>query len=670
MVKVIIQSVIYLMLLVPAILFGQHNQRRKPDMKTIFTKASENFKKALAESKTFNKINAQRITNVLDYTQIPVDARIPGQFEENQAVAITWQYLYDADYNATNVVADETNPLGKIACSLAEKIQLSNAKVIIRVKAATDSIAVKNIMIARGTPLTNYSFYVHPIDSFWDRDSGPISFYYGEQDNIGMIDMDYYTLAAVVDNSGNVNTDFATINASGRINDDLIPVVLGTKFGYPVYKTPLNDEGGNIISDGLGKFWGSDGTRAFNTQVQDGTPFGQPGISLYANYPLTTQTDFNTLFTNSFKINSHLETEVFSCDGGTGHIDIYAKLLDENNLILADYAPAINHTDYAKWNANLLLLQNTVDSNGKPMTIRLVPMPRIANGSVQTECEIAPLTSAPDQRTYVNGIFVNKNYLMPIQSDPSNPIPSDVAAIAAFQIAMPGYTISPINFSSFMGFGGALHCITMQIPAENPVFIRHNALTGNQPLLSTYPLDTFIKNKSGLASKFIYYRKSGQTTWIALPLNAGTTANNYTASIPGTGFANGDIIEYFIEATSNNGKTISKPFTAREGGFYKFTIGGNLASNRFDVTTNFALSLYPNPNNGSFTLPISLDSQKNISIEIFDTLGRTIFSKKMELNSGLTLNEIDLQSIGNAGVYIVKTTANGVLLKNQRLVIK
>jgi agmatine/peptidylarginine deiminase len=633
-------------------------------MQKISLKAIENFKKALAEGKTQKKSNIQlRNSTVLEYTDLPFDARVPGQFEENQAIAMTWQYTFNPDFSLSDIPADPNVPNGRTACDLAEKIQQANAKVIIRVKAAVDSTTVKNIMIARGTPLTNYSFYVHPIDSFWDRDSAPISFYYGQQDNIGMIDMDYYTFAAIEDNMNNVSTDFAAINANGRINDDNIPIALGAKFGYPVYHTPLNDEGGNIISDGLGTFWGSDGTRKNNTTTIDLT---DPTMTLFPNYPLTTQLQYNSLFLNSFKLNNNVEAQVFSCDGGTGHIDIYGKLIDENNFALADYTPAINHTDFNEWTANLQMFQGLLDSNSKPITIHLLPMPRIANGGIQTECELASPDFA-DQRTYVNGIFVNKSYIMPMQSDPSNPIPSDVAAITAFQQAMPGYTILPINVDWMFGTGGALHCITMQIPAENPVFIRHKAITGNVTLIPSIVIEAQIKNKSGLASQFVYYKKSTSSTWIALPMTP-TFVGYYTASIPTAGFIAGDIIQYFIEATSNNGKTITKPFVAREGGYNKFTITGALGVGSFDNETNFTLGAYPNPTNGSFTLPISVDDNRKVSIEISDLLGRIVYSNKSELNKGLHLQEINLDKA--TGVYIIKTTIDNTISKTQKLVKK
>ncbi len=655
---------------------AQSGQKRKPDMKQVYSGAIAAFKKALAEGKTSRTGGANLSQNnssstALDYSLLPNDARVPGQFEENQAIMMTWRYPRDPNNgSATDALDLSDTGEGKVAADLATAIQ-QGAKVIIRVKTAQDSTAVKNFMIARGTPLTNYSFYLNGINDWWDRDSAPISFYYGAQDNIGMIDMDYYTLAAVQDQQGNILTDFAAINANSRLFDDAIPEKISQKLGYQLYKTPLNDEGGNIISDGLKSFWGSDGTRTANTTVQNGAIAGlDPSISLYSNYPLPTQSQFNTLFLNSFKINNHIETQRFTCDGGTGHIDIFGKLIDENNLLLADYTLAVNHTDYAKWNANLQLFQGLLDSNGKPITIKLVPMPRLANGNVQVACEefpqAEPGSGIGDQRTYVNGVFVNKNYIMPIMSDPANPIPSDVAAIAAFQQAMPGYNVIPVNASVMYGTGGSLHCITMQIPAENPIFIRHNAKTGNQPL-QPFVINAEIKNKSGLASQFVYYRKSTSTTWIALPM-VSLGSNNYTASIPTTGLVAGDVVHYFIEATSNNGKTRAKPFVAREGGFNKFTVASPLSTGIFNNETNFTLGVYPNPSNGSFTLPISVDDNRSVTIEISDMLGRNVYSSKNQLNRGLHLQEISLNN--SNGVYIIKTTIDNTISKTQRLIIK
>jgi agmatine/peptidylarginine deiminase len=479
-------------------------------------------------------------------------------------------------------------------------------------------------MIARGTPLTNYSFYVHGINDWWDRDSGPISFYYGLQDSIGMVDMDYYTIAALKDSSGNIYNDFNLINSGSRLFDDSIPLKISQKLGYPLYRTPLNDEGGNIISDGLGTFWGSDGTRRSNTTAQS-LPFISD-LEIFANYPLPTQAQFDTLFKKSFGLKGHVESKVFECDGGTGHIDIFGKLVDENTLALVDYSRAVNHPDFANWNTNLAMFKNVKGTNGKPIDINSVPMPLTPSGAFQTDCDTSVLFGTPDQKTYVNGIFVNKNYLMPIQSDATNPNAADKAAMAAFRKAMPGYKIVPVDASTMHGTGGAIHCITMQIPAENPLFIRHTALRGKQPLLSSYDIKADIKNRSGIMDAKVYYRKSGQTQWQSTALSQ-ITEIQFTASLPSTGFALTDTIEYFIEAKSRNGKTMTKPFTAREGGYWRFTLTNSVSTKEEKIAEN--VQIFPNPSTGLFQIQGLDGLNEAVDVSVVSVLGQVISTQKV-----------------------------------------
>jgi agmatine/peptidylarginine deiminase len=630
---------------------GRKIGKREPDFDKILEGASENFNKALKEGKT-QKISDSKFTDknvkVLDYKDLPNDLRVPAQFEEVQAVAMTWIYDGSSNLDASS----------KISADLANAIQ-QNAKVVIRIQKASDAVAIEDIMTKRGTPLKNYTFYVQPINDWWDRDSGPISFYYGSNDDIGFIDMDYTTLEAVIDEKGNILTDYNAINKNARTKDDGIPVALGKKFNYPVYHTRLNNEGGNFITDGLQTMWSSAGTRSKNLKVQS-----EAGKKYYTNYPSLSDADFTTLYMDSYKAKSFVEPIRFTCDGGTGHLDIYSKLINESNLAIVDYAKANQHTDFDSWNKNLLKFKGLKDPFGNPLTIHLLPMPLTSSGQVQVKC-------LEDQRTYINGVYVNKAFIMPIFSDPANPSKSDADAIKAVQKEMAGYKIQPININAMYGLGGAIHCITMQIPAENPIFIRHNAISGSQPLQTEYNINAYIKNKSGLASQNVFYKKSTETSWKSLPL-VSTGSDNYTAKISGSGLAIGDIIEYFIEAKSNNGKTISKPFVAREGGANTFKIGSKtLGINEFDASTNFALSLYPNPAKKAFTLPISLNQSRKVSIEIVDVLGRIVYTKKQELTSGLHLNVIENSSIiNNKGIYIVKVTADSVLISNQRLVIE
>jgi agmatine/peptidylarginine deiminase len=619
--------------------------------KTMVAKRNAQLKENLVTSKV-NSVEADHGSTIMN--QLPPDARFAAQFEENQAIIMTWAYnqVFDSSFNVINLGIYADTLYGKISCDLADAIQ-RNAMVVIRVVSFADTTAILQVMANRGTPLYNYRFYEQASDSWWDRDSGPVCFYFTDQDSIGILDMDYYVYAAIKLDDSTVYTDYNLINEYNRIHDDSIPIAIGKEFGYPVYKTPINNEGGNLIFDGLGATWTSTRTREQNVGsdyliIFDPVTFQisyDSSITTYENYPALNDSEYEQLITDSYKTNYFVEPLTLDCDGGTGHLDIYLKLFDDNKLGIVDYSHAPGHSDYEDWSMNADALKIAKDNNDKPFDISILPMPLTDGDVPQSECEI-------DQRTYINGIFVNKSYIMPVQSDPATGLaPFDQAAVESFRKALPGYTIIPIDSRLMYGTGGALHCITHEIPAENPIFIRHKALTGAQPQQNTFPLTAEVKNKSGIANAKAYFRKAGQTQWQSVNLTA-STANNFNFTLPGNGFANTDTIEYFIEAISNNGKTITKPFTAREGGYWRFHFSNSVATTNPDQVS---MEVFPNPSfDGLFQLTgvNHITSQSDIAVS--NLIGQTILLQKASNST------IDLRA-QPAGVYFVNIKHNGIL---------
>ena len=62
-------------------------------------------------------------------------------------------------------------------------------------------------------------------------------------------------------------------------------------------------------------------------------------------------------------------------------------------------------------------------------------------------------------------------------------------------------------------------------------------------------------------------------------------------------------------------------------------------------------SLYPNPNNGNFNIQFNSTSSKDISLEVFDMRGRSVYTNSYK-NNGLFNENIQLNSI-QSGVYLV-----------------
>ena len=140
--------------------------------------------------------------------------------------------------------------------------------------------------------------------------------------------------------------------------------------------------------------------------------------------------------------------------------------------------------------------------------------------------------------------------------------------------------------------GGAIHCITMQIPAENPVLFLHPSVDGVQPALSKYHIIAKITNKSGISYAVCKYRKNGGA-WKQVLLK--DSAGYFIGDITSGGMTATDKIDYYLAALTVNGKTAYKPITAPEG-FYTITTTTLTDADRI-AATEYLFKAYPNPAN-------------------------------------------------------------------------
>ena len=101
---------------------------------------------------------------------------------------------------------------------------------------------------------------------------------------------------------------------------------------------------------------------------------------------------------------------------------------------------------------------------------------------------------------------------------------------------------------------------------------------------------------------------------------------------------------------------------------YYNTVASQFATNVLS-NENFEFkdfSLYPNPNNGSFKISFTPETNDEINIQVFDISGRNIYDKKFQ-NSGLFDQEIVLSKL-QSGMYIV-TIQNGENKTVKRIMI-
>ena len=596
----------------------------------------------------------------------------PGEWEEVQAIVVTPYYTYEpaesqgsgywmADplvtgyaqyykYNygqwieqgvgAYRAVMDTTSSFSRVAFYLMDAIQMGGAQAWVRVENFADTTAVLTHLQTMGLRHNNVRFLEGPGNSFWYRDCGPICFYYGEGDTVGMLDFEYYP---------------------GRALDDSLPVFIERQFGLPNFTTMIEWEGGNCLVDGAGMVLSSDAIYGNNSDT-----YGQltwdgvnPNTITYSQKPSLTNAKVKDSLHALIGPRATYILPAFKYDGGTGHVDLYADMVDENHFIFSQMPDAYsNWYDYKVGKKNMDSLCSYQSYFGDNYRCNFIPFPSQNNGSNFTS-----QTQYDNQftRTYSNHTFVNDLIIQPCFSTVgADGMPSsawDRANIEELKKAYPGYTIYCVDVREFDGSGGAIHCITKQIPAEHPVRILHNNLhgnTGNAYTTTGAPISAEITNVDGIASAKVVYRIN-EGSWNEVALTAGAN-NTYTAQLPTSGQLSGEytLVEYYISATSNAGKTITKPMTAHQGGYFKFYLGNNpnppVAIETVDAEQRFG-QFFPNPATDEAHMVIDLAGGENYQVTIVDQSSRTVHTSTLQAAGSIvyTINASRLAS----GIYTV-----------------
>ena len=329
-------------------------------------------------------------------------------------------------------------------------------------------------------------------------------------------------------------------------------------------------------------------------------------------------------------------------------------------------------TDYKTAAKNIDTLCSYASVFGNGFKKHYIPFPCTNNGGY-----FASQTNYNNNftRTYSNHTFVNNVIVQPCFSAVTNGQPSaewDRLRIDSVRAAYPGYTIYPIDVRSFDGSGGAIHCITKQIPADNPVRILHPSITGNTEDAyqgTNAPITATITNKSGIQSVKVVYRANGGS-WQEATLTAGAD-NSFSGSIPtSTMTSNGEgytTVEYYISATSNNGKTITKPMTASQGGCYTFYLGHNPAVGINAAEEETFGQFYPNPAADHSSIEISLKGSEQYEVLIVDLMGRIAHRSTLNAQGDIIYN-VNTSKLGNGIYNVVFQNKNERVIR--RLVVK
>jgi MYXO-CTERM domain-containing protein len=358
-----------------------------------------------------DQYDTYRTTNIAKFsiTKEPASAfRTPAEFEQSQTYLLTWpdgiSAGEDAMYSGMVKAALGSLPVTLAYIDAAHKTSLEN-----KLKAA-------GVAAADLADPSKVIWWQHSFDSQWARDFGPLG------------------IASVV-TAGNPKLSFVDFRYyHPRIHDDEIPSDLAKAWGINVFRPDLDFEGGNFMNTGDGLCAATKGVLWYNLQ------FSQSAIEdIFTKYLACKKTIFPQPLNGE----------------ETTHIDMFSKFLSATKVIVGEYTATQDATNKAILDADANLFATTPNGAGATVSALRIPMPNKGSQGGYTVW-----------RTYTNSQALNagtkKTMLVPVYSDETT---QEAAALNVYKNNLTGWDVVGIDSKAMIPYGGAFHCVVMQIPA-------------------------------------------------------------------------------------------------------------------------------------------------------------------------------------------------------------
>ncbi len=413
---------------------------------------------------------------------------------------------YQASFRATDPPVGPVRPVAEfeptshvmvrypLGIPVALVAHLSNAtEVICLVSSTSQQNSATTSFSSGGVNMDKVTFMRVSTDSYWTRDYAPW-FIIDGNDEFAVMDFVYNR---------------------PRPLDNQIPQYFANQEDYPYYAMPLQQTGGNYMTDGINIV--AQTTLVYN----ENSSLGQTGVNNIMQQYMGAEVFYGIPDPN----NTYID-----------HIDCWGKFLAPDKVLVRSVP-----TSHAQYNAieqaaNYFATRNC--AWGYPWKVYRV--------------------NTPQNQPYSNSLIVNKKVFVPTMNSSH-----DAAALDVYRDALPGYEVIgvPGAYMTPWESTDALHCRTHEIPDREMLYISHQPLWGEQGLDEVFSINAQIKAYSGQplygdSLKVVY--KVNRREWQAELLQE--LGNGDFTTMLG-GFAPGDTIRYFIHAADQSGRSLDHPFT-------------------------------------------------------------------------------------------------------------
>ena len=335
------------------------------------------------------------LPNWIDYTREKSDGMSPEHFSNRIAPPDTFRL--SAEYESTKAVV--------IGWS-SYKTMLREISGIIGRDTDVELWAVSGPASISGVPDDRYRSIDCGINTVWMRDYGPFGI--NEVTNeVAVVDSIYR-------------------HYSYRRYDDKIPTCVANRQGIESFAMNLILDGGNVMVDSKRNLFMTKRTYVWNDNK--------------------TKEEVDLLLKEYFNVH---KIHVFDYAGypsspadGTGHIDMYIKLLNDSTVLITETQDEPYKTACEKALGYFKSIKTPAGGNYK-----IIRIPGWSSGRTWY--------------TYTNSLIVNDIVMIPSYSGHAD---KEIVVKKAYEDGIPGIKVRFINSDSSITAGGSIHCVTQLIP--------------------------------------------------------------------------------------------------------------------------------------------------------------------------------------------------------------
>ena len=355
-----------------------------------------------------------------------------------------------------------------------EMIRALAPHVTVRLMVTSDrrKAEASEALAAAGVDLRSVEFFDHPISNFWMRDPGPHFISDGRRLAIADFGWNAYGYPGEL------------LIGSFNLQRHAVVLKLAARLKLPVVATPVVAEGGGLDAsdEAILSYKGTALQRNPGVPIEE---IEREYLRVYGKRKMV-WLDQSPLADRMF---SGPKIANYFGDGANGHIDEYARFVDNQTIVIAQIDPAdadnpLSRADLEILRANLAQLRAATNVDGQPFRVVTLPVPALRH-HVRT----GPLREEEKKRDFLGAVYRDFNvgdevHWVPATSYLNFVISNGVVLVARYwreglpererekdeyvrrtlQGLFPARRVVQIDPMAINATGGGMHCTTLQQP--------------------------------------------------------------------------------------------------------------------------------------------------------------------------------------------------------------